>query len=393
MFYSKSMTKKARIATIVSVTTVVAIVAIILAFTTLRSYDKTASTSRQQKDSENTSTAQQQASQFSCIQKLPNQLKLHQKLMVAGYTGQLASQTSFFASANIGGIILMDEVPADQIGPFRSANHIAPFIATDQEGGTVQRYKTNGELPGATDMANGYSIQQAYAAYLKDAQYLRSVGITTNLAPVLGVRDPAVQSALPGRMYGTDAATVTKYANALATADQAVGITPVVKHFPGLGTASGNTDYGPAATNPLASLRGRDEIPFQKLAVIHPDAMVSNAIVPDLTHNQPAVWSPEAVALLRSFGYQNAVVYSDSLTAKAIPGTLSDAVVKAWQAGIDVSLFVQTSDHTADLPSYLGAIDAAAQTAVTNHTLSQTTIDQSVVRIFARKKIDACRVQ
>ena len=41
------------------------------------------------------------------------------------------------------------------------------------------------------------------------------------------------------------------------------GILPVVKHFPGLGGASGNTDYGLATTVPLAQLQIAGLVPFR----------------------------------------------------------------------------------------------------------------------------------
>src|SRR5690606_14022406 len=118
--------------------------------------------------------------------------------------------------------------------------------------------------------------------------------------------------------------------------------------------------------------------------------MVSNAIVPGLTDGQPAIWSAKAVELLRSYGYQDAVVYTDSLTAQAIPGTYDTAALKAWKAGIDVAMIVQTKTDTAGFLQYLPSIVSAAEQALDAGELNKDELNASIARIFARKGIDAC---
>jgi len=332
------------------------------------------------------------ASQLACVQKLPDSLKIAQKLMFAGYSDQLAGSTTALALANIGGVIIANQTPATAIAALRQAFWIAPTIGVDQEGGPVQRYTSEGVLPGETAMASGFSADQAYQRYLQDDKFLKSVGITTNFAPVMDVisRGP---SPLPSRMYSADPAVVSQYASASIRAANDAGITPVVKHFPGLGSATGNTDFVGATTDPLATLKTRDLLPYQQVAGLGPDAMVGNVVVPDLTEGQPAVWSAAAVALLRSYGYQNAVIYSDSLTAAAIPGPLDEAALKAWQAGIDVALIVQTPANTANIPSYIQAITNRAVAALRSGELNDKAVSASVLRILNRKGIDPCTIK
>ena len=330
--------------------------------------------------------------QLACVQKLPDATKIGQKLMFAGYSGQLDSTTAVLSQANIGGVIIMNETPAAEIAAFRAAFSIAPAIATDQEGGTVQRYISEGAVPGAVEMASSFSPAQAYQLYLNDDRFIKSIGITTNFAPVIDVTS-RTPSPLPDRMYSADPAVVSQYASSVIRAAKDAGITPVVKHFPGLGSATGNTDFGSATTDPLATLKARDVLPYQQVAQLGPDAMVNNAVIPDLTDGQPAVWSAAVVTLLRSYGYQNAVIYTDSLTAAAIPGTLADAAVKAWQAGIDVALIVQTPVNTANLPSYIQSITDRAAAALQAGELDRNAFSASVLRILSRKGIDPCAIK
>lgn len=354
----------------------------------IRPWEAPSPTSNSQNPSPNPQPSQMEK-QLACVENLPTTTKLGQKLMIAGYASTLASQQAAMASAELNGVLVMNETPAASITTFKQAFSITPTVSVDQEGGTVQRYTSEGTLPGATDMAANYTPQQAYQLYNQDAKFLASVGLTTNFAPVLGVIS-AEPSPLPGRMYSSDPSTVTAYATQMIQASHDAGITPVVKHFPGLGSATGNTDDGSATTDPLGVLKTRDILPYQGVAPLQPDAMVSNAIVPDLTDGQPATWSSAAVELLRSYGYQNAVVYSDSLTADAIPGTLADAAVKAWLAGIDVALVVQDEDETTLVAEYISEIINAGMAAVNDGTLTADTLNQSVLRIFTRKGVDAC---
>lgn len=330
--------------------------------------------------------------ELACAEGLPDSVKIGQKLMAAGYKAQLYEETHVFARYDIGGLIVMDAVPAAGLASFRHVVRIAPIVAVDQEGGTVQRYTNEGRLPGAEDMAKSATPDQAFVRYRTDDAYLKSLGITTNFAPVVDVAS-RTPNPLPGRMYSADKAVVTRYATAAVKAADGAGVTPVVKHFPGLGSATGNTDFAPAMTDPLAVLKRRDLLPYQQLARYHPDVMVGSVIVPGLTDGQPAVWSSRAVSLLRSLGYQDAVVYSDSLTAKAVPGELEDSVLKAWQAGIDVALIVQTREQTPQLASDFEAISTHASAALKSGRLDKTHFAQSVERILARKHINACTLK
>lgn len=328
---------------------------------------------------------------LECVQDLPTNVQLGQKIMAAGYVDQLATSQPAFMQNGIGGVILMNEVPAQVVKDFGVGFTIAPTIAIDQEGGTVQRYTSEGRVPGAAEMASDDTPEQAYGQYLTDAQYLESVGLTTNFAPVIDVISRQ-SSPLPDRMYSSDPSVVVQYATQMIKASQKAGITPVIKHFPGLGSASGNTDDGSATTDPLSVLETRDLIPYQQLASLKPDAMVSNAIVPGLTDGQPAVWSSAAVALLRGYGYQDSVVYTDSLTAKAVPGTIEDAAVKSWQADVDVALIVQQHQDTATLSTLLQAILARGSAALQSGELDKDKLAQSVVRILQRKSINPCSI-
>src|SRR5690606_30915925 len=66
--------------------------------------------------------------QADCIMKLPDELKIAQKLMFASYSESILSYKDLLADNTIGGIILMDEVPSTSIAALKTGFKVAPFI-------------------------------------------------------------------------------------------------------------------------------------------------------------------------------------------------------------------------------------------------------------------------
>ena len=332
-------------------------------------------------------------SQASCIAQLPLAVKVGQKLMLSATADTLVAESPVLARRYIGGVILMDQVPAATTRAFIAAQPVPPLVATDQEGGTVQRYKTEGALPSPKEMVATLSPDAAEKRIETDDVYLRSQGINMNLAPLADVAAPSGASILGSRVFSDDPKTVTLYDKAYLQAGFTAGILPTLKHFPGLGSASGNTDDGPAT----APFSARDLAPYEALKSTQAAVMVGNQGVPGLTGDVPASLSRAAITdeLRGKLGYQDNVVITDSLTARAITSryAVADAVVKSWEAGADEALVVGLP---AGLSSgqFVSQVVARTNTALQNGQLSETELDTSVGRIFAlrQKGVDACNL-
>lgn len=122
-------------------------------------------------------------------------------------------------------------------------------VATDQEGGFVQVLGGPGFSVIPTAVAQG---RQAPAVLQANARVwgnqLRAAGLNLNLAPVLDTV-PSAQFAphnapigFFGREYGFTPQTVSSRGGAFAAGMRQAGVAPVVKHFPGLGRVTLNTD-------------------------------------------------------------------------------------------------------------------------------------------------------
>jgi beta-N-acetylhexosaminidase len=282
----------------------------------------------------------------------------------------------------------------------------APLVMVDQEGGGVQRLgDAVPSMPWPRPMAQTMSPGQVQTLATTVGNRMRELGVDVDLAPVVDLdAGPGPSETDPDglRSFSVLPATAARYGVAFVHGMQVAGIVPVVKHFPGLGGASGNTDYGPAATQPLSTLKTTGLIPFQTaIAAGAPAVMVANATVPGLT-NLPASLSPAVIGgLLRHDLGFSGLVLTDSLSAGAMSQAgyqLPEAAVAAIGAGADMILFGSTLNASQTMllsPSGVTAtttriIDAMVA-ATSNGTIPLSRLDDAVSHVLAVKHVQLCR--
>jgi beta-N-acetylhexosaminidase len=220
----------------------------------------------------------------------------------------------------------------------RAAGSPAPIVCTDQEGGAVRILPwAPPEASQPAQGAGGIVGADARAA----ASALRGEGVTTALAPVADV--PSVSgSAIAGREFSTDPAAAAADVTAAVHGWRAGGVQPTLKHFPGLGGATVNTDDGPATVGRTKAQLEEDLRPFRAgIAAGAPLVMVSSAVYPALDGARIASQSPAIVQdlLRRRLGFRG-VAITDSLEAAAVraTGDVEQAAVASVAAGMDLIL-------------------------------------------------------
>jgi beta-N-acetylhexosaminidase len=188
------------------------------------------------------------------------------------------------------------------------------LIATDQEGGDIR------QIP-----------------FADTAEELADSGVNVNLAPVADVAVPG--SVMAGRAFDTDVA-----GNVIAAADEleAAGVMPTVKHFPGFGRATENTDDTAVTVDASRAELSTDIEPFA--AAIDagvPLVMASHALYPAIDGRHIASQSPAILRdLLRDeLGFEG-VVITDSLEAEAVlaRSSVEVAAERSLAAGADLLL-------------------------------------------------------
>jgi beta-N-acetylhexosaminidase len=315
--------------------------------------------------------------------------KLAQLLMV-GVTGADDAR-GVVARDHVGGIMIGSWTDLTMLGdPLKqiaaSAGPLPLAVSTDEEGGRVSRLKTIiGVQPSARVLGQTVSPQDVHDIALKRGQAMKALGITVDFAPVADVSDQKDDTVIGDRSFSADPEAVTQYAGAYARGLLEAGITPVLKHFPGHGHASGDSHQGGVVTPPLSVLMTDDLVPYRELAQLAGTAvMVGHMQVPGLTGDDPSSLSRPAYDLLRTGGYGglpfNGVVFTDDISSMGAINqhyTVAQAALKALQAGADIALWITTDE----VPGVLDALEAAVNAG----ELDMKKVDGSVLRIAALK--------
>jgi len=342
------------------------------------------------------STSQPPAATLGCdIATWPVRDKLAQ-LLVVGVTGADDAR-AVVANHHVGGIMIGSWTDLSMLtdgslpGIASSGGPLPLAVSVDEEGGRVSRLKSIiGPQPSARVLAATHTPDEVYAIALDRGHQMRGLGITIDFAPVADVTTEPDDEVIGDRSFGSDPAKVTEYASAYARGLHDAGILPVLKHFPGHGHGSGDSHTGAVTTPPLTDLMNDDLVPYRTLITAAPVAvMVGHLEVPGLTGTDPASLSPAAYQLLRSGGYGGppftGLVFTDDISSMAAVNQrygVSEAALKAFQAGADVALWTTTDEVPA-------ALDRLEQ-AVTAGELNMSTVDASLQRVAAMKGPPHC---
>jgi beta-N-acetylhexosaminidase len=324
--------------------------------------------------------------------------RLNQLMMVSGDFSNLSASVPD-ARAGVGAFVLFGQPPAGSGPPIssglaalynnaRASGQVLPWIATDEEGGSVARLAyVIGPLPSARQMVAQWTPAHVQAVMAAHGAAMWNLGVIMDLAPVLDTANPNNTIAEENqRSFSENGQTAAAYGIAFANGLRASGVVPVAKHFPGLGHASANTDLGPATDPSLAQLEANDLIPFeQAIARGVPAIMVSHASVPGLTGTVPASLSPATYQFLRNNLHFKGVTMTDSLGAGAIAATgysQASAAVAAIEAGANMVMINRVA-----LPSTLSAL----QQAISSGALSLNQVNASVAQILVSKGHAVCQ--
>lgn len=203
----------------------------------------------------------------------------------------------------------------------QSTAGVQQFVATDQEGGLVQILNGPGFSPIPSALNQGTLAPATLRADAKLwGSQLASAGVNVNLAPVLDtVPGPDfAPSNIPighyQREYGFTPEAVSSRGVAVASGMAAAGIATAVKHFPGLGRVTANTDTNANVTDRVTTRQDAYLIPFRD--AINAGVrwvMVGNAIYAGIDPGRPAPFSPIIInGMLRGdLGFDGIIISDD----------------------------------------------------------------------------------
>jgi beta-N-acetylhexosaminidase len=220
------------------------------------------------------------------------------------------------------------------------------------------------------------------------SRQLARAGVTTNLAPVADTVPTSLGSAnQPIGHYSRDFApgspsTNARYVAAFVRGSLAGGVVPTVKHFPGLGRVTGNTDTTTSGITDSTTRAGDPYLaPFEAgIAAGAPMVMVSSAWYPRLDPRNQATFSKAVVTgLLRGdLGFKGVVITDDVGDAKAVSAVpVGQRATRFIAAGGDIVL----TANAAQAPTMLAAI--AAKRAQSKAFAAQ--VDAAAARVLDLK--------
>ena len=261
---------------------------------------------------------------------------------LAGSTTVQAVDTYHFGSILLpenayGTVALASATAAIQALAPKATGGVRFLIAANQEGGEVQQLTGSGFAVMPSELVQGAWATSALRAQAQTwGSELRAAGVNLNLAPVMDVvpEATAASNAPIGaldREFGYDPQTNGEHGVAYVAGMAAAGVASVAKHFPGLGRATGNTDFTADVTDTVTTADDPYLDSFR--AVVNagvPYVMVAEATYTKIDPAHIAVFSPVIMRLLRNgLGFKG-VILSDDLGEAA-----EVAAIPAAQRAID----------------------------------------------------------
>ena len=332
------------------------------------------------------------------------------QLIIAGFRGTDALPGSpiaqYIHDYHLAGVILYDEDV--RIGGFGSRNiqsseqlkklteQLQSFfkdgllISIDQEGGQVNRLKSEYGFPECPTwqhfgMLNNNLITQQFAETL--SMTLHHAGINLNFAPVLDLdfgKNTVIGNS--GRANSSDPLTTINHAKILIQILKDNGIISCGKHFPGQGSASGDTHEG--YTDISDSWTVKDLLPFDELIQSKEldMIMVSHTFDDKLDSEFPASLSNEIITgtLRNDLGFDGVVICDDpSMKSISTHYDLEQTFELMLNAGVD--LFCLGNNLNYD-PDFIPKSVSSMCHLVESGKITETRIQESIDRINSLKK-------
>lgn len=333
------------------------------------------------------------------------------QLLMIGFRGYQAADTSHIvrdiAEYNLGGVILFDyDVPTgravrniDSAEQVRTLNESLQqlsstplLVAIDQEGGRVARLKPSRGFPetvsaeylGTLDNAD---TTRAYAE--EQTELLGDLGFNVNFAPVVDLNtnpdNPVIGSI--ERSYGADPELVTKHASIVIEEHLQHDILPVIKHFPGHGSAWNDSHVGMADVTD--TWVDTELAPYRSLSETDYDfgVMTAHVLNSNLDEELPATLSDiiQTDLLRNNIGFDG-LLFSDDMQMEAIRSFygLEFAIEHALNAGVDMLVFGNNSVYQ---PNIVPDAITIILKLVEDGAVSEQRIDEAYNRVMETKRV------
>jgi beta-N-acetylhexosaminidase len=336
-------------------------------------------------------------------------------MLMVGFNGQTLDKSdlanpiySQIKDLGIGGVILFNQ-NADKTQPklvkniqnpeqvrklisdLQEVSRIPLFVAIDQEGGRVSRLSPAvfGVSPYSAKYLGTKHGQKitTYSEALKTAKVLKDLGFNVNFAPVTDLdinKNSHIISKLE-RAYSDDPNVVIKQARQVILAHNKYGVLPVIKHFPGHGSAAGDTHLG--FVDVTKTYSEKELVPYKTLVAekMRMGVMSAHVFNSNFDPKFPASLSEKTVTglLKNKLGFSG-LIFTDDIQMRALKDNYSfeQTLLQAVMAGNDVIVIGNNLNYEPE--SVQKAVDTIFK-SVKAGQIKQERIDESYRKIMRQK--------
>ena len=263
------------------------------------------------------------------------------------------------------------------------------LIGIDQEGGKVSRLSTRYGFPAILSAQKsaelGLDTVRHYARLT--AEMLHDLGINLNFAPVADVNvnpDCPVIGGM-GRSFSADTTVVTECCAIWMDEQRKQGVASCLKHFPGHGSAKGDTHKG--LVDVTKTWQRRELAPYRALkdcAMVMTAHVINRQLDPS---GLPASLSPRITSYLRDTLEFQGVIVTDDLAMGAIINeySLEQTLRMALEAGADLLCLSNNGSNGYD-PDIVPKVVKVIHKLVEEGVVDPDRIIDSALRIRELKK-------
>ena len=267
------------------------------------------------------------------------------------------------------------------------------LIATDQEGGVVNRLNMGCAMSGNMAIGATNNKNDAKKAGKLMGDELSSLGINTDLAPVVDVNNNPNNSVIGIRSYSDSPALVAKMASGEINGLHQGGVATCLKHFPGHGNTATDSHSGlPVVRTSAAQAKKVELYPYSKNVKDTDIVMTGHIAFPSLDSSKMnskkgKIYTPASLSykmihsILRNQYHYQGVVMTDGMRMGALSTHFSelDAAIYAIKAGNDMILM---PTDTGKMNSFVNSLVQA----VKKGRIKEKDVNASVKRILKMKE-------
>ncbi len=311
-------------------------------------------------------------------------------LIICGFDGAVLPENmrSLLEQGSLGGIILFarNYVTSAKLrkltDSIRSSAQGKAIIAVDQEGGRVVRFSGDFPVfPSPQYFGIRKDLDGLVSSTAATARALRQHGVNLNLVPVCDLDPGDTTHVLHSRAYSREIQSAAACAEGQIAALHANRVMTCAKHFPGLGSATGDPHFQVAhSIRSLDEFRMQDYQPFRAAVAAGVDmVMPTHLRAPALDRDNIVTFSRKVLQdELRSYlGFGGLIISDDLQMLGALEGTdQTEAGRRSLLAGCDLLIYANLQESVESL------LDGLVKQTEADSTL-RSRISESYQRIVA----------